>query len=734
MAAGGIRAGKAYVELYAKDSKLIRGLKGAALKLKAFGASITAMGRSMMVAATMMAAPLIASAKLFSSMGDQLAKMSKRTGFSVEALSELSFAARRSGTDIEALEKSARTMQRSIYDLGRGLATARDAFAVLGLSVRDLQGLSPDEQFMLIASRLREVKDATTKAAVASQIFGARTGTALLPMLDNVEELRKEAHRLGLTISQEDAAAAEKFTDAMADLWGVVKRVSFQIGAELAPILTDLANKIAASGKRAVEWVKNNRELIVTIAKVAAGLAASGGLLIVLGSLISIAGKAILVVKGLAVAFAFLAANPVILAIAALTAGIVALHFALRKAEEPAIKLADGMKRLAAQGEAQRRVDGERIAQLDILAQKQQLTSNEMQRAEDLIKRLTNRYGDLGIRINETTGEIIGLAEAHNRMNEAMRQTAIIEAQSAYAEAKENIRKLREELEPTSRELAEHGKWWEYPRAKLLGTTARGGKRGRELRAQLEEQQRLMTEAYDKMRALERGEAGALLGAEPGLAITGGLAPDLGELEQDLDAAARMEEAATERMARARFATIDDELTRELAQAIYRWQQETEEAEKAGAEMALITAAQEAEKNAIVKRYRDERIEEEKRAAEERAAREADLDEQLARARIEATMEGAEKEAALLKLEYQQAIKEAQEAGLATEKVEELYALRARMIGGAAEAAEVAVRGTFGGMAAWGLGTGDDAKRTANASEETAKNTRRLLERGAVYT
>ena len=39
-----IRAGAAYVELYTKDSRLVRGLARASKRLQAFGASVRAMG------------------------------------------------------------------------------------------------------------------------------------------------------------------------------------------------------------------------------------------------------------------------------------------------------------------------------------------------------------------------------------------------------------------------------------------------------------------------------------------------------------------------------------------------------------------------------------------------------------------------------------------------------------------------------------------------------------------
>ena len=114
----GIRAGRAFVELFADDSKLVRGLRRAERKLRAFGDSIRNFGLKLTALGSAMLAPLVASAKLFSGYGDQVAKMAKRTGLSVETLSELRFVASQTGTEFESLEMAFRKMQRSIYDAG----------------------------------------------------------------------------------------------------------------------------------------------------------------------------------------------------------------------------------------------------------------------------------------------------------------------------------------------------------------------------------------------------------------------------------------------------------------------------------------------------------------------------------------------------------------------------------------------------------------------------------------
>jgi hypothetical protein len=61
--APGIRAGRAFVELFVDDSKLVRGLRRAEKRLKAFGDRIRNLGLKIAGLGTAMLAPLIAAAK-----------------------------------------------------------------------------------------------------------------------------------------------------------------------------------------------------------------------------------------------------------------------------------------------------------------------------------------------------------------------------------------------------------------------------------------------------------------------------------------------------------------------------------------------------------------------------------------------------------------------------------------------------------------------------------------------
>jgi len=304
VSARSIRAGAAYVELVLKDGKFASGLKKASRKLKAFGAGVTAIGAGITAVGIALAAPFIKAANIFASMGDSVEKMATRTGLSAEALSELGFAAEQSGADIGILEVGIRTMQRSVNDLGRGLTTAKDAFSDLGLTMQDLEGLSPEEQFKLIGDQISKIEDPTKRAAVAMQLMG-RGGQKLLALfkdgLPGVEALQQQARDLGLTISSKDAKLAAEYTDQMNILSRVMRRGLFSVGSAVAPLLVKIADRITTVTKKGNDWIQNNKRLIATIFKVIVGVAAGGivisalgvgivGLGVVLGSLATILG------------------------------------------------------------------------------------------------------------------------------------------------------------------------------------------------------------------------------------------------------------------------------------------------------------------------------------------------------------------------------------------------------------------------------------------------------------
>jgi hypothetical protein len=287
--AQGIRAGKAYVELSTKNSALVKGLKDAERKLKVFGSSIASIGTKVAGLGAAIVTPLASAAKVFADMGGDLEDIRDRTGVSVEALSELAWAARLAGTDMETLEGGLRKMQKFLVGAADGSMEANDALGALGLSIADLAALKPEFQFKLIADRLAQVANPTLRAALAMEVFG-KSGTKLLPMMQRgaigIEQWQKQARDLGLTMSSQDAKAAGQLADAWDALFFVLKRTAVHIGAALAPTLMDIVGWLTHAAKTTMDWITQNKALIVTTLKVGSSIVAGGVALVALGTAI----------------------------------------------------------------------------------------------------------------------------------------------------------------------------------------------------------------------------------------------------------------------------------------------------------------------------------------------------------------------------------------------------------------------------------------------------------------
>lgn len=282
---GDIRAGRAFVELYVKNSALMKGLAEAQKRLRDFGNGIAVVGKWMMGLGTAAIAPFVAMAARFEHTGSALNDMSARTGMTTEALSELGYAAGQTGAEMEDVETAVRKMQKAIGDAAEGGEAGTKALSHLGLTIGELRGLSPDKQFELIASRLAAIKDPTQQAAAAMEIFG-KTGTKLLPMISDLKALRERAQELGLVMSGENAAAADALGDALNDLKKTILGAGNGIMASLAPALTQFVRAATNAVLQVKQWATDNAGLIITVMKVAAGVAAAGAGLFIFGKAI----------------------------------------------------------------------------------------------------------------------------------------------------------------------------------------------------------------------------------------------------------------------------------------------------------------------------------------------------------------------------------------------------------------------------------------------------------------
>ena len=111
-----IKAGRAFVELFADDSKLVRGLRRAEQRVKAFGRKMQVIGRQMFMLGAMAAAPLALATRIFVRFDDQMRAVQAVTGATGEEFDKLTEKAKELG---RTTSFSAAQVAASMLELGR---------------------------------------------------------------------------------------------------------------------------------------------------------------------------------------------------------------------------------------------------------------------------------------------------------------------------------------------------------------------------------------------------------------------------------------------------------------------------------------------------------------------------------------------------------------------------------------------------------------------------------------
>jgi hypothetical protein len=279
MSSGKVRQGGVFVEIGADAKKFFKTLSQVNAQIGKAGKSMAMMGAKLTAVGTAITAPIAGAAAAFASVGDAAQKMAARTGMSTEAVTGLAFAAEQSGTDMATLEKGIRTMQRTLDDAATKGGEAADSLRRLGLDAAQLAGMSPEDQFTIMAQALSQIQDPGERAALAMKIFG-RAGSALVPLLSGgaagIAELRAEAERLGIVMDQDTADSAAALTDAMNAMSRAFRAIVVNVGGAVAPIFTKVAQVISMLAGNFSRFVKDNGRFVQIALAVGTAVAGLG--------------------------------------------------------------------------------------------------------------------------------------------------------------------------------------------------------------------------------------------------------------------------------------------------------------------------------------------------------------------------------------------------------------------------------------------------------------------------
>lgn len=197
--------------------------------------------------------------------------LGEQMGVTTDAIQELGYAAEAADVPAEVLNGAMLRLARGMEQAEQGTGPAADALRKLHVSMKDLKGESLDQNLEVLADAFAKMPDGAEKAALATELFGRSAGPRMLQLLnqgkDGIVDLRNEAHKLGVVMSEEQIEKADQLDEAQKKLKFSIIGLKNEAVSAIIPELSKMAEALR-------EWVGENREAIVsTLENVLHGIA-----------------------------------------------------------------------------------------------------------------------------------------------------------------------------------------------------------------------------------------------------------------------------------------------------------------------------------------------------------------------------------------------------------------------------------------------------------------------------
>ena len=282
----------------------------------------------------------------------------------------------------------------------------------------------------------------------------AMVGTSqLLAALNLPIDVRSKQIAAGLVLmSNAEAAAAGK--SMLAAKWqaAISALRSFSLSTVAASVTTQAHSAVLGVSALATKALAGARAFAATVT----GLFSAANLKATATAVAGGAANLFLAVATKAVAAGYLAASaaaavfcaiPISWILIGVGAALAVVVYGLSRAGKYTAELSDKMETLRQKGDDQRRTDQMRMERLKQLSEKQKLTNAEMAEAESLTGKLSAKYGDFGASVDTVAGNLTLAADAQDKLNEAMKRSALAELDAEIAEYEANLKELRKEDE-----------------------------------------------------------------------------------------------------------------------------------------------------------------------------------------------------------------------------------------------------------------------------------------------
>jgi hypothetical protein len=195
--------------------------------------------------------------------GDELAKLSDRTGQNVEQLQRLQGATELAGGDAKALSDGVRDLQKNLGEgLAKGTGPAIEGLAQLGVNINEVDALlargDVEDALGVISDGVVQLGDDTKANAALLKVFGGageQLGVLMRQGSEGITAAGDAISATGSVIDREALGQFEAMNDATLLVEKQIEGVKSTIAVGLAPVVTDIAERVGG-------WIDENRDFI----------------------------------------------------------------------------------------------------------------------------------------------------------------------------------------------------------------------------------------------------------------------------------------------------------------------------------------------------------------------------------------------------------------------------------------------------------------------------------------
>ena len=186
---------------------------------------------------------------------EAMTRFADSIGISIESLRGFEFAANKVGVSTAGLRLALEKMVLKISEASIGSKKVKEDLEELGISVKDIVRLDPEDQFKLIADAMKGLGAQSDRARLSVALFGTQ-GTRLLSIFKEgaagLEKAEKQVVKLAGSLNRVEAEQIIQANIQIKELNKQSKALGLILSKKVAPFLTFAVKKLVEMGKEGV--------------------------------------------------------------------------------------------------------------------------------------------------------------------------------------------------------------------------------------------------------------------------------------------------------------------------------------------------------------------------------------------------------------------------------------------------------------------------------------------------